>query len=130
MRRSRNFSPADELSWSDFPKGLGLAEDLVASKKKSLPELIAEGRKKIEMCTKFIDKINAQRLTCINNYKLIPKNVTIRREYAKCGKSDCYGWDHGPYYYAYWKDDNGKLNKKYIGKYPPEVKLINKSKAI
>jgi hypothetical protein len=22
---------------------------------------------------------------------------------------------HGPYYYAYWKNDNGKLKKKYIG---------------
>lgn len=23
----------------------------------------------------------------------------------------------GPYYYAYWKIDNGRLGKKYIGKY-------------
>jgi hypothetical protein len=22
---------------------------------------------------------------------------------------------HGRYYYAYWKDENGKLKKKYIG---------------
>jgi len=27
----------------------------------------------------------------------------------------------GPYYYAYWKDDCGKLKKKYIGKYPPSI---------
>jgi len=31
----------------------------------------------------------------------------------------------GPYYYACWKGRNGRLKKKYIGKYPPEVKPIN-----
>ncbi len=31
-------------------------------------------------------------------------------------------------YYAYWKDDNGKL-KKYIGKYPPSIENRNKTKS-
>lgn len=45
---------------------------------------------------------------------IVPKNATIRQEYVRCGKYDC-DKPHGPYYYAYWKD-NAKLKKKYIGK--------------
>jgi hypothetical protein len=48
----------------------------------------------------------------------------IRKEYVRCGKLGC-GLDHGPYYYAYWKDENRKLHKKYIGKYLPEIKSNN-----
>jgi hypothetical protein len=44
----------------------------------------------------------------------IPPNATIRQEYVKCGNPDCQN-QHGPYLYAYWKQDK-KLNKKYIGK--------------
>jgi hypothetical protein len=57
-----------------------------------------------------------------------PKNATIREEYVRCGNSTCqkcnidsYGDNqekqrfHGPYLYAYWKQDK-KLKKKYIGK--------------
>ncbi len=40
-----------------------------------------------------------------------------REEYVKCGKPFCV-WEHGPYYYAYWRDSSTKkLNKKYIGNY-------------
>jgi hypothetical protein len=46
-------------------------------------------------------------------------NATLRQEFVKCGKVECKCSDgeqiHGPYIYAYWKD-NGKLRKKYIGK--------------
>jgi hypothetical protein len=44
----------------------------------------------------------------------IPLNATIRQEYVKCGNPDCQNL-HGPYLYAYWKQDK-KLNKKYVGK--------------
>ena len=44
----------------------------------------------------------------------IPLNATIRQEYVKCGNPDCQNL-HGPYFYAYWKEDK-KLKKRYIGK--------------
>jgi hypothetical protein len=49
----------------------------------------------------------------VNNLE-IPPNATIRQEYVKCGNPDCQN-SHGPYLYAYWKQDK-KLNKKYVGK--------------
>ncbi|HYA85303.1 MAG TPA: hypothetical protein VEH06_17925 [Candidatus Bathyarchaeia archaeon] len=44
----------------------------------------------------------------------IPSNATIRQEYVKCGNPDCET-QHGPYLYAYWKQDK-KLKKRYVGK--------------
>src|SRR5215467_10224544 len=44
----------------------------------------------------------------------IPPNATIRQEYVKCGDPDCQN-PHGPYLYAYWKQDK-KLKKRYVGK--------------
>jgi hypothetical protein len=44
----------------------------------------------------------------------IPLNATIRQEYVKCGDPDCQN-SHGPYFYAYWKQDK-KLKKRYVGK--------------
>ena len=49
-----------------------------------------------------------------DNDQEIPPNATIRREYVKCGDPDCQN-QHGPYLYAYWKEDK-KLNKRYVGK--------------
>src|SRR5215471_15747363 len=40
----------------------------------------------------------------------IPPNATIRQEYVKCGDPDCQN-SHGPYLYAYWKEDK-KLKKR------------------
>ena len=55
----------------------------------------------------------------------MPENATIRKEYIKCGKKMCE-IEHGPHYYAYWKDPEGKkLKKKYIGDHMP---TDNKSK--
>jgi len=62
-------------------------------------------------------KIESEKIKSLDNSRNLPDNVTIREEYVKCGKSDCPRCKHGPYYYAYWKDDSGKLKKKYIGKY-------------
>jgi hypothetical protein len=44
----------------------------------------------------------------------IPPNATIRQEYVNCGNPDCQNL-HGPYLYAYWKQDK-KLKKRYVGK--------------
>ena len=49
----------------------------------------------------------------VNNLE-IPPNATIRQEYVKCGNPDCQNL-HGPYLYAYWKQDK-KLKKIYVGK--------------
>jgi len=67
-----------------------------------------------------IAKIKSEHLTSANNCRNLPTNATIRKEYVRCGKLDCPS-KHGPYYYAYWKDDTSKLKKKYIGKYPPSI---------
>jgi len=49
-----------------------------------------------------------------DNNQEIPLNATIRQEYVKCGNPDCQN-SHGPYLYAYWKQDK-KLMKRYVGK--------------
>ena len=64
-------------------------------------------------------KIESEKIRSINNSRNLPNSATIRKEYVRCRKSDCSRCKHRPYYYAYWKDDSGKLKKKYIGKYPP-----------
>ena len=76
-----------------------------------------------------IEKAKSEQLTSTNNSRNLPRNVTIREEYVKCGKSDCSRCKHGPYYYAYWKDDSGKLKKKYIGKYAPSVERTSNLKS-
>ncbi len=46
------------------------------------------------------------------------RHYTYRQEYVKCGKEGCKcarGKGHGPYWYAYWKEQ-GKLKKRYLGK--------------
>lgn len=42
---------------------------------------------------------------------------TWRCEWVKCGKK-CGGCPHGPYWYAYWRED-GRLRKRYVGKGKP-----------
>ena len=64
---------------------------------------------------KFLSRINADELTSKNNFNAVPEHATVREENFKCGKSLCQMCPHGPYYYAYWKDESGKLKKKYIG---------------
>ena len=41
-------------------------------------------------------------------------SITYRQEKISCGKN-CRGCPHGPYWYAYWRED-GKTRSKYIGK--------------
>jgi hypothetical protein len=58
----------------------------------------------------------------------IPPNATIRQEYVRCGNPDCQN-SHGPYLYAYWKDDN-KLRKLYVGKNLEDFRLRKLAKEI
>lgn len=48
----------------------------------------------------------------------LPDNVTYRQEHVRCGKDGCNSCPHGPYWYAYWKDE-GRTRKSYIGRYLP-----------
>jgi hypothetical protein len=44
--------------------------------------------------------------------------VTFRQETVRCGKEGCTKCPHGPYWYAYWRED-GRLRSRYIGKELP-----------
>ena len=84
----------------------------------SLDRLIEEGNRLIARVQTLNAKEESKRLACQTRSESIPKNATIRKEFVKCKKSDCYHERHGPYYYAYWKDPETKrLKKKYIGRY-------------
>ena len=77
-------------------------------------QLLHKTDKFLDHSKKFLAKSKMDKRTSIKNYKDVPSNVTIKEERIKCGKS-CLMCPHGPYYYAYWKSENGKLKKKYIG---------------
>lgn len=47
-----------------------------------------------------------------------PGGVTYRLEEVRCGKRGCTRCPHGPYWYAYWRE-NGRLRSRYIGKTLP-----------
>jgi len=111
-----------------------LNDDSIFLKPTPWPKLKRRIDKLLERNAKFIAKVECQKLrsatkvqveelTSTNNSRNLPNNATIRQEYVKCGKSDCPQVKHGPYFYAYWKDDNGKLRKKYIGKYAAPTAL-------
>ena len=58
----------------------------------------------------------------------IPLNATIRQEFIRCGNPDCQN-SHGPYFYAYWKQDK-KLKKRYVGKNLEDFRLRRIAKEI
>jgi hypothetical protein len=41
--------------------------------------------------------------------------VTYRQELVRCGKPGCTKCPHGPYWYAYYRED-GRLRSRYIGR--------------
>ena len=96
----------------------------------SLEELMAEGNKLIACAQALDNKERSKKIACQTRSKSIPKNATIRKEFVKCKKPDCYHKKHGPYYYAYWKDpETKKLKKKYIGRhYYPAHEQENRGK--
>jgi hypothetical protein len=64
----------------------------------------------------FIKQFELRSYSSDTNLKSLPTNATMRREDTKCRKNSCSRCKHGPYYYGYWRDKNGKLKKKYIGR--------------
>ena len=106
-------------------QSLDWSKPLFGDKHTSLQKVLANANKAIEKSTKFINKIKSRQLACASRAKSIPENATIRKEYIKCGKQ-MREIEHGPYYYAYWKDPQSKkLKKKYIGDHMPENKEPN-----
>jgi hypothetical protein len=84
----------------------------------SRDELMEEGNKLIARVQTLDNKEKSIKLACQSRSKLIPKNATIREEFVKCKKPNCFRQLHGPYYYAYWKDPETKrLKKRYIGRH-------------
>ena len=47
-----------------------------------------------------------------------PPSLTYRQEAVRCGKASCASCPHGPYWYAYWRED-GRRHKRYIGRHLP-----------
>jgi hypothetical protein len=51
----------------------------------------------------------------------VPKHATLRCEHVLCGRCPK---KHGPYWYAYWRDRDGRVRKRYVGKkLPPELRV-------
>lgn len=52
------------------------------------------------------------------------QHITYQLQYRKCGKDSCRTCrsrqGHGPYWYAYWREDT-RLCSGYIGKVHPDV---------
>lgn len=42
-------------------------------------------------------------------------NVSLRHRLVKCGKASCTSCPHGPYWYAYWRED-GRRRSRYVGR--------------
>ena len=47
-------------------------------------------------------------------------SITFRFETVRCGKENCSRCPHGPYWYAYWKE-NGRTRSRYIGRTLPSL---------
>ncbi len=41
--------------------------------------------------------------------------VSLRSQMIKCGKPGCGTCPHGPYWYAYWRE-NGRRRSRYVGR--------------
>lgn len=90
--------------------------------KLSLEKMYEKAGSIIKHGEKLFVKINSKREIAKRKSNGIPPNATIRKEYVKCGKEFCLRCEHGPYYYAYWREKSGKLKKKYIGRNDPREK--------
>lgn len=83
----------------------------------SFDRLMKEANKLMVRYEKLNNKDESRKRACQSRSKSIPNNATIRKEYVKCRRPNCHRKQHGPYYYAYWKDpETKKLKKKYIGR--------------
>ncbi len=97
-----------------------------------MSNVFAKTRKLLDKSQKLLDRIKSAEQTSWVNVQSIPTNATIRKEYVRCGKLGCEQEPHGPYYYAYWKEEmktdagrsarRKKLKKKYT-RLPNEPKV-------
>lgn len=46
--------------------------------------------------------------------------VKLREQWVRCGKESCTRCPHGPYWYAYWRED-GRRHSRYVGKLDEEA---------
>ena len=46
------------------------------------------------------------------------RRETYRQQLVRCGKAGCTRCPHGPYWYAYWRED-GRLRSRYLGRTEP-----------
>ncbi|HZQ26795.1 MAG TPA: hypothetical protein VFA94_03750 [Acidimicrobiales bacterium] len=46
-------------------------------------------------------------------------SVTYRQQAVRCNKPTCTRCPHGPYWYAYWRED-GRVRSRYVGKNLPQ----------
>lgn len=49
--------------------------------------------------------------------------VRLREQWVRCGKDACTACPHGPYWYAYWRED-GKRRSRYVGKLEEEDSIV------
>lgn len=55
-------------------------------------------------------------------------SITFRYETVRCGKPNCTRCPHGPYWYAYWKED-GRTRSRYVGRsLPDRIRAIHEQK--
>jgi hypothetical protein len=115
-----------------FPEKTYLNSENELSKKYSniidldfIPEssyrVFSDASRTISHSRDFFGRLNKLKETSRKNYESVPEKATIKKEYIKCGNASCRRCRHGPYYYAYWRDQ-GKRFKKYLGKYDPRNK--------
>lgn len=48
----------------------------------------------------------------------LPAGVRYRQQTVRCGRDSCTACPHGPYWYAFWRED-GRRRKRYIGRHLP-----------
>ncbi len=42
-------------------------------------------------------------------------DVRLQQRMVRCGKDECTSCPHGPYWYAFWRE-NGRRRSKYVGR--------------
>ena len=113
--RERNYFWANDIIDNSLPHRV-----LKWFRPMSFERLIKEGERLMARAEKDEKRRIAResrKKACESRSKSIPKNATIRKEFVKCNKPNCHRRQHGPYYYAYWKDPKTKkVTKRYIGK--------------
>jgi len=96
------------------------------STKKSVNPLAQLNDKQIEQLRKIqerLQRVAQERSAGLADSAVQAKqtfgSLTFRYETVRCGKANCTRCPHGPYWYAYWKEE-GRTRSRYIGRTLPE----------